>query len=53
MDFFGRPITKVSATQSKAAVRRNVEKKYRVSFKYAEGNSAAVRRPTKVSAFLP
>ncbi|KAL1762152.1 P-loop containing nucleoside triphosphate hydrolase protein [Schizophyllum commune] len=53
VDFFGRPITKVSATQSKAAVRRNVEKRYRVSFKYAEGNSAAVRRPTKVSAFLP
>ncbi|KAL1746335.1 P-loop containing nucleoside triphosphate hydrolase protein [Schizophyllum fasciatum] len=53
VDFFGRPITKVTATASKAAVRRNVEKKYRVSFKYAEGNSAAVRRPTKVSAFLP
>ena len=52
MDFFGRLITVPSASSTKAAVRRNVEKKYRVSYRYREGNSAAVRRPIKVDTFL-
>lgn len=52
VDFFGRPITVVSATATKAAARKNVDKKYRVSFRYTEGTSAAVRKPVKVGAFL-
>ncbi|KAF5331123.1 hypothetical protein D9619_005373 [Psilocybe cf. subviscida] len=51
-DFFGRPITTPSASSTKAAVRKNVEKKYRVTYKFLEGNSAAVRRPVKVNSFL-
>ncbi|TFK42329.1 P-loop containing nucleoside triphosphate hydrolase protein [Crucibulum laeve] len=51
-DFFGRPITTPSATTTKAAARKNVEKKYRVSYRFAEGNSAAVRKHVKVSMFL-
>ncbi|KAF8197572.1 P-loop containing nucleoside triphosphate hydrolase protein [Pholiota molesta] len=51
-DFFGRLITVPSASTTKAAERKNVEKKYRVSYKFLEGNSAAVRKPVKVNAFL-
>ncbi|KAJ7074182.1 P-loop containing nucleoside triphosphate hydrolase protein [Mycena amicta] len=51
-DFFGRLITVPSSTTTKAAERKNVEKKFRITFKYYEGNSAAVRRPVKVGAFL-
>ncbi|KIM48804.1 hypothetical protein M413DRAFT_437980 [Hebeloma cylindrosporum] len=51
-DFFGRPITVPSETTNKAAARKNVEKKYRVTYKFLEGNSAAVRRPVKMSMFL-
>lgn len=51
-DFFGRLITVPSASSAKAAVRKNVEKKYRVSYRFAEGNSAAVRRPVKINMFL-
>ncbi|KAG7448073.1 P-loop containing nucleoside triphosphate hydrolase protein [Guyanagaster necrorhizus] len=50
-DFFGRPITSfagaVGSTDNKV-----VEKKYRVAYKFIEGNSAAVRKPIKVEAFL-
>ncbi|KAG5645600.1 hypothetical protein DXG03_005738 [Asterophora parasitica] len=51
-DFFGRVITMPSATSTKAAARENVEKKYRVTYRFTEGNSAAVRKPVKVGAFL-
>ncbi|KAF8891293.1 P-loop containing nucleoside triphosphate hydrolase protein, partial [Infundibulicybe gibba] len=51
-DFFGRLITSPSVTTTKAAARKNVEKKYRVTYRFTEGNSAAVRKPVKVSAFL-
>ncbi len=51
MDFFGRTIIPKETHQSiaKAARKANV---YRVSYKFNEGNSAAVRKPVKVSAFL-
>lgn len=52
VDFFGRLITEPSATSTKAAVRKNVEKKYRVTYRFAEGTSAAVRKPVKIAAFL-
>ncbi|RDB21482.1 Chromosome transmission fidelity protein 18 [Hypsizygus marmoreus] len=51
-DFFGRVITVPSSSSTKAAVRKNVEKKYRVTYRFTEGNSAAVRKPVKVGAFL-
>jgi chromosome transmission fidelity protein 18 len=52
VDFFGRLITVPSASSTKAAARKNVEKKYRVTYRYTEGTSAAVRKPVKVRAFL-
>ncbi|KAJ7286133.1 P-loop containing nucleoside triphosphate hydrolase protein [Mycena rebaudengoi] len=51
-DFFGRLITIPSLSATKTAKRKNVEKKYRVTYKFKEGNSAAVRKPIKVNAFL-
>jgi len=51
-DFFGRLITVPSASSTKAAVRKNAEKKYRVTYRYVEGNSAAVRKPVKVGTFM-
>ena len=51
-DFFGRLISVESTNKTKAAEKKNVEKKYRVSFKFLEGNSAAVRKPVKVNAFV-
>ncbi|KAJ7085780.1 P-loop containing nucleoside triphosphate hydrolase protein [Mycena belliarum] len=51
-DFFGRLITAPSLTTTKAAQRKNVEKKYRVTYRYKEGNSAAVRKPIKMAAFM-
>ncbi|KAF9484666.1 P-loop containing nucleoside triphosphate hydrolase protein [Pholiota conissans] len=51
-DFFGRLITIQSASSTKAADRKNVERRYRVSYKFLEGNSAAVRKPVKVNIFL-
>ncbi|KJA27021.1 hypothetical protein HYPSUDRAFT_981028 [Hypholoma sublateritium FD-334 SS-4] len=51
-DFFGRLITVPSASSTKAAERKNVERKYRVSYKFLEGNSAAVRKPVKVNMFI-
>ncbi|KAF8969722.1 P-loop containing nucleoside triphosphate hydrolase protein [Flammula alnicola] len=51
-DFFGRLITIPSASTTRAAARKNVEKNYRVTYKFLEGNSAAVRRPVKVNMFL-
>ncbi|KAJ6525742.1 P-loop containing nucleoside triphosphate hydrolase protein [Mycena capillaripes] len=51
-DFFGRLITVPSSSTTKAAERKNVEKKYRVTYKFKEGNSAAVRKPIKMQAFM-
>ncbi|KAF8211876.1 P-loop containing nucleoside triphosphate hydrolase protein [Mycena galopus ATCC 62051] len=51
-DFFGRLITVPSLSTTKAAERKNVEKKYRVTYKFKEGNSAAVRKPIKMKAFM-
>ncbi|KAJ7709592.1 hypothetical protein B0H17DRAFT_1173775 [Mycena rosella] len=51
-DFFGRLITGTSLSTTKAAERKNVEKKYRVTYRFKEGNSAAVRKPIKMQAFM-
>ncbi|KAJ7087754.1 P-loop containing nucleoside triphosphate hydrolase protein [Mycena epipterygia] len=51
-DFFGRLITVPSLSTTKAAERKNVEKKYRVTYRFKEGNSAAVRKPIKIQAFM-
>ncbi|KAF5373912.1 hypothetical protein D9758_000776 [Tetrapyrgos nigripes] len=48
-DFFGRPI-KVS--NNAASLRNGFAKKYPVTYRYKEGNSSAVRKPIKMSAFL-
>ncbi|KAK0483962.1 hypothetical protein IW261DRAFT_1466046 [Armillaria novae-zelandiae] len=50
-DFFGRLITN-SSSGVRGVNKRTVEKKFRVAYKFAEGNSAAVRKPIKVEAFL-
>ncbi|KLO10427.1 hypothetical protein SCHPADRAFT_878166 [Schizopora paradoxa] len=53
VDFFGRPIES-TAPKSKKLKGQDalVQKAYRVSFKYNEGNSAAVRKPLKMSSFI-
>ncbi|EIW60316.1 P-loop containing nucleoside triphosphate hydrolase protein [Trametes versicolor FP-101664 SS1] len=51
VDFFGRTIIPKETHQSLAKAARKA-KVYRVSYKFNEGNSAAVRKPVKVSAFL-
>lgn len=53
-DFFGRVITTPSATASstEAPLGKHATKKYRVSYRFTEGNSAAVRKPVKIEAFL-
>ncbi|KAI0086408.1 P-loop containing nucleoside triphosphate hydrolase protein [Irpex rosettiformis] len=50
-DFFGRPIVP-KATGNKPVSRKVPEKKLGVSYKFNEGNSAAVRKPVKVGTFL-
>ncbi|KAH9981098.1 P-loop containing nucleoside triphosphate hydrolase protein [Lactifluus volemus] len=53
LDFFGRPITKpVSKNNKPASSRKQATQVYRVSFKFKEGNSAAVRKPVKMVSFL-
>jgi len=47
-DFFGRPIT----TPKPPSSRQKATLPFRVSFRYREGCSAAVRKPTKLSSFL-
>ncbi|KAF9014074.1 P-loop containing nucleoside triphosphate hydrolase protein [Cyathus striatus] len=57
-DFFGRPIARSIKPMSKSSKasstykNTNTETKFRVAFKYVEGNSAAVRKPIKVLTFL-
>ncbi|KIK59483.1 hypothetical protein GYMLUDRAFT_227055 [Collybiopsis luxurians FD-317 M1] len=55
-DFFGRLIqpsagSKITSRTS-AAVAVDTTSKFHVGYKYKEGNSAAVRKPIKISAFL-
>ena len=53
MDFFGRPIVPKDQEGMGGAAKGGVKvKPYRVAYKFNEGNSAAVRKPLKVSAFL-
>ncbi|KAI0705933.1 P-loop containing nucleoside triphosphate hydrolase protein [Cytidiella melzeri] len=54
IDFFGRPIV-VKTTPKigpKSVSRKGLEKKPGVSYRFNEGNSAAVRKPVKVNTFL-
>ncbi|KAK7033996.1 Chromosome transmission fidelity protein 18 [Paramarasmius palmivorus] len=56
-DFFGRPIATPAAAKSstnsakRGIVLKETGKTFRVSYRYKEGNSAAVRKPVKTSAF--
>ena len=51
-DFFGRPILNPGKSGKPSSKKAPVVKAYRVAYKFNEGNSAAVRKPVKVSAFL-
>ncbi|KAJ2921092.1 hypothetical protein H1R20_g16001, partial [Candolleomyces eurysporus] len=53
-DFFGRSIPISNNQKSKPISRKgsSEDKTHRISYKFAEGNSAAVRKPVKVSYFL-
>lgn len=51
-DFFGRAITVKSTINSKSAGKKQMKEPYRVSYKFKEGNSAAVRKPVKLNNFL-
>ncbi|PIL24416.1 hypothetical protein GSI_14170 [Ganoderma sinense ZZ0214-1] len=50
VDFFGRPI--VAKDKPESATGGPKVKPYRIAYKFNEGNSAAVRKPVKVSAWL-
>ncbi|KAJ8523102.1 hypothetical protein ONZ45_g367 [Pleurotus djamor] len=50
-DFFGRPIDKTTTTKKSAPVRK-VKKEFTVNYRYAEGTSAAVRKPVKLDSFF-
>ncbi|TFK54597.1 P-loop containing nucleoside triphosphate hydrolase protein [Heliocybe sulcata] len=52
VDFFGRPITKPIAPSGKGGSGSAPQTKYRVSYKFHEGNSAAVRKPVKMASFM-
>jgi chromosome transmission fidelity protein 18 len=54
MDFFGRPITVLASSRVKKAAngKKGGLMKPGVTYRYNEGNSAAVRKPVKVSSFL-
>ncbi|KAI0672750.1 P-loop containing nucleoside triphosphate hydrolase protein [Trametes maxima] len=54
VDFFGRPIVPKEESEQGEKGKKVAPKTkpYRVSYKFNEGNSAAVRKPVKVSAFL-
>ena len=53
VDFFGRPIVPKEKTDKGGSVKSGPKVvPYRVAYKFNEGNSAAVRKPVKVSAFL-
>ncbi|KAI9458284.1 P-loop containing nucleoside triphosphate hydrolase protein [Russula earlei] len=53
VDFFGRPIMTPKSDGIKSASSRNpATPAYRVSFRFKEGNSAAVRKPVRMASFL-
>ncbi|KAH7911420.1 hypothetical protein BJ138DRAFT_925875 [Hygrophoropsis aurantiaca] len=53
VDFFGRLITVPnSGIGSKSGIGKKILKEYQVKYQFLEGNSAAVRKPVKVSTFL-
>ncbi|KAH9930626.1 P-loop containing nucleoside triphosphate hydrolase protein [Fomitopsis serialis] len=54
VDFFGRPIAAPNPASGKSSSGKGAKPttKYRVAFRFNEGNSAAVRKPIKVSSFL-
>ncbi|KAI0950042.1 hypothetical protein AcV7_008629 [Taiwanofungus camphoratus] len=51
-DFFGRPIVPKTGDTTQSAMNTKKAQIYRIKFKFNEGNSAAVRKPVKVGAFL-
>ncbi|KAG0705124.1 P-loop containing nucleoside triphosphate hydrolase protein [Suillus ampliporus] len=51
VDFFGRPIA-VKKDLRRSSTSKKVVPDFRIAYKHLEGNSAAVRRPIKVSSFL-
>ncbi|KAG5221162.1 P-loop containing nucleoside triphosphate hydrolase protein [Salix suchowensis] len=52
-DFFGRPIDLTKLTvANQAHQKRHAAKCFKISYRFAEGNSAAVRRPVKLDSFL-
>ena len=52
VDFFGRPIVSKDTPEGAKGKAAPKAKVYRVAYKFKEGNSAAVRKPVKVSAWL-
>ncbi|KZT27298.1 P-loop containing nucleoside triphosphate hydrolase protein [Neolentinus lepideus HHB14362 ss-1] len=52
VDFFGRPITKAVVSPRNGGLRNAPQTKFRVNYKFHEGNSAAVRKPVKMVSFL-
>jgi chromosome transmission fidelity protein 18 len=51
VDFFGRPIV-MRKDVRRSSTSKKVVPDFRIAYKHLEGNSAAVRRPTKVLSFL-
>ncbi|KAG1778460.1 P-loop containing nucleoside triphosphate hydrolase protein [Suillus placidus] len=51
VDFFGRPIA-MKKDLRRSSTSKKVVPDFHIAYKHLEGNSAAVRRPTKVSSFL-
>lgn len=51
VDFFGRPIV-MKKDVRRSSTSKKVVPDFRIAYKHLEGNSAAVRRPTKVLSFL-
>ncbi|PFH54126.1 hypothetical protein AMATHDRAFT_135378 [Amanita thiersii Skay4041] len=52
VDFFGRPIVvKTSPVNERSTEKKKVED-FRITYRFTEGNSAAVRKPVKVGSFL-
>ena len=52
VDFFGRPIVPKDKPEKGGAKSGPKVQPYRIAYKFNEGNSSAVRKPIKVSAFL-
>ncbi|KAJ3550684.1 hypothetical protein NM688_g5019 [Phlebia brevispora] len=51
-DFFGRPIVPKKGNRKPSSSRKVPMKRAAVIYRFNEGNSAAVRKPVKVAAFL-